>query len=78
MGTNLFMELRRIFAELASTLILGKNKDAADIAMALSEKSRALAEELAKQNCLYKPFILDKKHRLTTGAFFYDETIIKS
>ncbi|MDD3364364.1 MAG: hypothetical protein PHZ03_05230 [Syntrophomonas sp.] len=48
MGTKLFMELRRIFAELASTLILGKNKDAADIAMTLSEKSRALAEELAK------------------------------
>jgi hypothetical protein len=27
---------------------LGKNKDAANIAMTLSEKSRALAEELAK------------------------------
>ncbi|CFX69181.1 Uncharacterized [Syntrophomonas zehnderi OL-4] len=48
MATKLFMDLRRIFAELASTLILGKNKDAANIAMALSEKSKALAEELAK------------------------------
>ncbi|MDD4802322.1 MAG: hypothetical protein PHF24_05200 [Syntrophomonas sp.] len=48
MVTKLFMELRRIFADLASTLILGKNKDAAAIAMNLSEKSRALAEELAK------------------------------
>jgi len=48
MVTKLFMDLRRIFADLASTLILGKNKDAADIAMRLSEKSRALAEELAK------------------------------
>jgi hypothetical protein len=48
MGTKLFMELRRIFADLASTLILGKNKDAADLAMRLAEKSRALAEELAK------------------------------
>jgi hypothetical protein len=48
MVTKLFMDLKRIFAELASTLILGKDKDAAAIAMALSEKSRALAEELAK------------------------------
>ncbi len=48
MVTKLFMELRRIFAELASTLILGKNKDAANIALILSEKSKALAEELAK------------------------------
>jgi hypothetical protein len=48
MVTRLFMELRRIFADLASTLILGKNKDAADIALRLAEKSRALAEELAK------------------------------
>lgn len=48
MVTRLFMELRRIFAELASTMLIGKNKDAADIAMTLSEKSRALAEELAK------------------------------
>lgn len=50
MPTKLYMEIRRIFAELASTLILGKNKDAADIAMILSEKSRALAEELGYQN----------------------------
>ena len=47
MVTKLFMELRRIFAELASTLILGKNKDAAGIALLLSEKSKALADELA-------------------------------
>ncbi len=48
MGTKLFMELRRLFAELASTMILGKNKDAASLALILSEKSKALAEELAK------------------------------
>ncbi len=48
MVTKLFMDLKRIFAELASTLILGRNKDAAAIAMTLSEKSRALAEELGK------------------------------
>lgn len=48
MVTKLLMELRRIFADLASAMILGKKKDAADIAMVLSEKSRALAEELAK------------------------------
>jgi hypothetical protein len=42
------MELKRVFADLASTLILGKNKDAAAIAMKLSEKSKALAEELVK------------------------------
>jgi hypothetical protein len=50
MVTKLFMDLRRIFADLASTLILGKNKDAADLAMILAEKSRALAEELDKYN----------------------------
>ncbi len=48
MITKLFMELKRVFADLASTLILGKNKDAAAIAMKLSEKSKALAEELVK------------------------------
>lgn len=48
MITRLFLELKKLFADLASTLILGKNKDAAHIAMVLSEKSRALAEELAK------------------------------
>ncbi|MEQ8201559.1 MAG: hypothetical protein ABRQ24_09105 [Syntrophomonadaceae bacterium] len=48
MVTKLFMELKRLFADLASTLILGRNKDAAALAMALSEKSRALAEELGK------------------------------
>ena len=48
MATKLFLELKRVFAELASTLILGKNKDAAVIAMKLSEKSKALSEELAK------------------------------
>lgn len=48
MITKLFLEIKNIFADLASTLILGKNKDAAGIAMILSEKSRALAEELGK------------------------------
>jgi len=48
MVTKLFMELKNIFADLASTLILGKYKDAADLAMALSEKSKNLAEELGK------------------------------
>lgn len=48
MITNLFLELKKLFADLASTLLLGKNKDAAALAMDLSEKSRALAEELAK------------------------------
>lgn len=48
MVTKLFMELKRIFADLASTLILGKDKDAAVLAMTLAEKSRALAEELGK------------------------------
>lgn len=46
--TKLFLELKKLFAELASTLILGKDKDAADIAMLVSEKSKALADELAK------------------------------
>ncbi len=48
---KLFFELRKIFAELASTLILGKYTDAADIAKNLSEKSKALADELARQGC---------------------------
>ncbi|NLN86320.1 MAG: hypothetical protein GX133_01740 [Syntrophomonadaceae bacterium] len=48
MITNLFLELKKLLADLASTLLLGKNKDAAALAMDLSEKSRALAEELAK------------------------------
>ncbi|NLB51464.1 MAG: hypothetical protein GX808_00810 [Syntrophomonadaceae bacterium] len=48
MITKLFLEIKNIFAELASTLILGKNKDAAGIAMILSEKTKALAEELGK------------------------------
>lgn len=48
MVNKIFLELRRIFADLASTLLLGKNKDAAALAMVLSEKSRALAEELGK------------------------------
>lgn len=51
MVNKLFMELRKIFAELASTLIIGKNKDAAALAECLSEKSKALAEELGKQGC---------------------------
>lgn len=46
--TRLFLELKKLFADLASTLILGKNKDAARLALTLSEKSRALAEELGK------------------------------
>lgn len=48
MVTKLFMELKNLFADLASTLILGKNKDAANLALILSEKSKALAEELGK------------------------------
>jgi hypothetical protein len=48
MTTKLLMEIRNIIADLASTLILGKNKDAANLAIILSEKSKALAEELAK------------------------------
>lgn len=48
MATKLFMEIKNLLADLASTLILGKNKDAANLAMILSEKSKALAEELAK------------------------------
>ncbi|HWP98270.1 MAG TPA: hypothetical protein VN426_15600 [Syntrophomonadaceae bacterium] len=48
MITRLFLELKKLFADLASTLILGKNKDAARLALTLSEKSRALAEELGK------------------------------
>lgn len=51
MVNKLFMDLRKIFAELASTLILGKYKDAAAIAHCLSEKSKALADELGKQGC---------------------------
>ncbi len=48
MTTTLLMEIKNLIADLASTLILGKNKDAANLAMVLSEKSKALAEELAK------------------------------
>ena len=48
MITKLFMDIKNLIADLASTLILGKNKDAASIAMTLSEKSKALAEELAE------------------------------
>ncbi|NLF45167.1 MAG: hypothetical protein GX581_03735 [Syntrophomonadaceae bacterium] len=48
MITKLFFEIKNIIAELASSLILGKNKDAAGLAIILSEKSRALAEELGK------------------------------
>ncbi len=48
MITKLFLDIKNLIADLASTLILGKNKDAASIALRLSEKSRALADELAK------------------------------
>jgi hypothetical protein len=48
MATKLFMEIKNLLADLASTLILGKNKDAANLALILSEKSKALADELAK------------------------------
>lgn len=48
MATKLFMEIKNLLADLASTLILGKNKDAASLALILSEKSKALAEELAE------------------------------
>lgn len=46
MVTKLFMELKNLFADLASTLIVGKYKDAATLALTLSEKSKALADEL--------------------------------
>ncbi len=48
MATKLLLELKNLLADLASTLILGKNKDAARLALKLSEKSKALAEELVK------------------------------
>ncbi|MCK9313199.1 MAG: hypothetical protein M0P20_04005 [Methanocorpusculum sp.] len=48
MTTKLLMEIKNIIADLASTLVLGKNKDAANLAMILSEKSKTLAEELAE------------------------------
>ena len=48
MATKLLLELKNLLADLASTLILGKNKDAACLALKLSEKSKALAEELVK------------------------------
>jgi len=48
LSTKLLMEIKNIIADLASTLILGKNKDAANLAIILSEKSKALADELAK------------------------------
>lgn len=48
MVTKLFLELKNLLADLASTLILGKDKDAANLALKLSEKSKALAEELVK------------------------------
>ncbi|HZK43550.1 MAG TPA: hypothetical protein VFC73_04610 [Syntrophomonadaceae bacterium] len=48
MVTKLLMELKTLLADLASTLILGKNKDAASLAMILSEKSKALADELTE------------------------------
>lgn len=38
MVNPLFMEIRKLVADLASTLILGKHKDAASLAMSLSEK----------------------------------------
>ncbi len=46
MITKLFLEIKNILADLASTLITGRHKDAADLAMRLSEQSRRLAEEL--------------------------------
>ncbi|KUG05173.1 hypothetical protein ASZ90_017414 [hydrocarbon metagenome] len=46
MITKLFLELKNILADLASTLITGRHQDAADLAMRLSEQSRRLAEEL--------------------------------
>jgi len=48
MVTKLLMEIKNLIADLASTMILGKNQDAASLARALSEKSRALADELGK------------------------------
>lgn len=46
MGTRLLMEIKNLIADLAATLITGQKKDAAQLALALSEKSKALAEEL--------------------------------
>ncbi|MGI5912245.1 MAG: hypothetical protein ACOX6E_06680 [Syntrophomonadaceae bacterium] len=48
MTTKLFMEIKNLLADLASTLILGNKKDAETLARVLSEKSKALADELAK------------------------------
>ncbi len=48
MVTKMFLEIKNLIADLASTLITGKNKDAADLAIRLSEKSKMLAEELCK------------------------------
>jgi hypothetical protein len=48
MVNKLFMEIKNLLADLASTLILGKNKDAANLALVLAEKSKALADELGK------------------------------
>jgi hypothetical protein len=50
MGTRLLMEIKNLLADLAATLITGKKKDAAQLALALSEKSKALAEELVSSN----------------------------
>lgn len=46
MITKLFLEMKNILADLASTLITGRHQDAADLAMRLSEQSKLLAEEL--------------------------------
>jgi len=48
MVTKLLMEIKNLLADLASTLITGREKDAADLAMRISEKSRILAEELVE------------------------------
>jgi hypothetical protein len=46
LANHLFFEVKRLFADLAATLILGKDQDAANLALQLAEKCRLLAEQL--------------------------------
>jgi hypothetical protein len=43
---GLFFEIKKLFADLAATLILCKYQDAAGLALQVAEKSRLLAEQL--------------------------------
>jgi hypothetical protein len=49
MGNTLFFELKKLFADLAATLILNQYQDAADLALQLAEKSKLLAEQLIQK-----------------------------